>query len=229
MNRTRPFVGRAWMQGWPLLATLTVGLLLLAAAVLLPGPDPQGFRQLIRVTARSSFVLFLLAFTASAAARRWPGGFTRWQLANRRQIGLGFAVSHTIHATAIAGFAWLDPVGFRAATSPGNFVTGGLAYLFIVLMAATSFDSAVRCLGPKRWRLLHLCGLYFLWISFVITFGMRIPMSAGYLFPVAVLLSALVLRLWPQRSGLRLSAAPDSSLAGQPVLRVGGSKWSIHS
>ena len=207
MNRTHPFFGRAWMQGWPLLGTLAAGLLLMTAAVLALGADAQGFRLLIRVTARSSFVLFLLAFTASAAVRRWPGWFTRWQLANRRQIGLGFAVSHTIHAAAIASFAWIDPVGFHAATSPGNFVSGGLAYVFIVLMAATSFDGAVRWLGAKRWRVLHLAGLYFLWISFVITFGKRIPMSSGYVLPVAVLLSALALRFWPQRRGLRTSAA----------------------
>jgi methionine sulfoxide reductase heme-binding subunit len=207
MNRTHPIVGRAWMQGWPLLGTLAAGLLLRAATVLVLGPDAQGVRQLIRVTARSSFVLFLLAFTASAAARRWPGTFTRWQLANRRQIGLGFAVSHTIHATAIAGFAWIDPVGFHAATSPGNFVTGGLAYLFIVLMAATSFDGAVRWLGAKRWRLLHLAGLYFLWISFLTTFGKRIPMSSGYILPVAMLLAALALRFWPQQRGLLSSMA----------------------
>lgn len=206
MNRTRFLVGRRWIQGWPLLATLTAGLLLLAAAVLLPGSDAQGFRQLIRATARSSFVLFLLVYTASAAARSWPGAFTRWQLANRRQIGLGFAVSHTIHAVAIAGFAWRDPEGFRAATSPGSFVTGGLAYLFIVLMAATSFDGAVRWLGAQLWRLLHTAGVHFLWISFLITFGKRLPMSGAYALPVTMLLSALALRLWTQRRGLRLAA-----------------------
>ncbi|HEV7663402.1 MAG TPA: hypothetical protein VGQ62_07695 [Chloroflexota bacterium] len=205
MNRTPPFFNRAWLQGWPLLGTLTAGLLLTALAVLALGPDADGVRQLIRVTARSSFLLFLLAFTASATVRRWPGAFSRWQLANRRQIGLGFAVSHTIHAAAIAGFAWIDPSGFHAATSPGNFVSGGLAYVFIVLMAATSFDGAVRWLGARRWRLLHLAGLYFLWISFLITFGKRIPMSAGYVLPVAVLLAAFALRLWPQRGALQLS------------------------
>ena len=207
MNRTHSPVGPAWLQGWPLLGTLAAGLLLMAAAVLVPAPDAQAFRELIRATARSSFVLFLLAFTASAAARRWPGGLTHWQLANRRQIGLGFAVSHTIHAAAIAGFAWTDPAGFAAATSSGNFVTGGLAYLFIALMAATSFDGAVRWLGARRWRLLHLAGLYFLWISFLITFAKRIPISNGYLVPVAVLLLAPALRLWPRRRGLRLSEA----------------------
>jgi len=195
------------MKGWPLLGTLTAGLLLMAAVVLILGPDAQDFRQLIRATARSSFVLFLLAFTASAVARRWPGEFTHWQLANRRQIGLSFAVSHTIHAAAIAGFAWADPSGFRAATGPGNFVSGGLAYLFIVLMAATSFDGAVRRLGARHWRLLHLAGLYFLWTSFLITFGKRIPMSGGYALPVAILLMALALRLWPQVRRLQASAA----------------------
>ena len=203
MNRTYPLASRGWLQGWPLLGTLTAGLLLMTAAVLVLGPDARDFRQLIRVTARSSFVLFLLAFTASAAASCWPGRFTRWQLANRRQIGLGFAVSHTIHEAAIAGFAWNDPLAFHAATSPGNFVTGGLAYLFIILMAATSFDAAVRWLGARRWRLLHLAGLYFLWTSFLITFGKRIPMSAAYVVPVAVLLLSLTLRLWPLRRRLR--------------------------
>ena len=108
------------MQGWPLLGTLTAALLLMALAVLVLGSDAEGFRQLIRVTARSSFVLFLLAFTASAAARRWPGTITRWQLANRRQIGLGFAVSHAIHAAAIAGFAWIDPLGFMQPPAPAT-------------------------------------------------------------------------------------------------------------
>ena len=195
------------MKGWPLLGTLTAGLLLMSAVVLILGPDAQDFRQLIRATARSSFVLFLLAFTASTVARRWPGDFAHWQLANRRQIGLGFAVSHTIHAAAIGGFAWADPSGFQAATSPGNFVSGGLAYLFIVLMAATSFDGAVRWLGARPWRLLHLVGLYFLWASFLITFGKRIPMSGGYVLPVAILLMALALRLWPQVRRQQASAA----------------------
>jgi len=204
MNRTHRFFGRAWLQGWPLLGTLTAGLLLMAAGVLVLGSD-EGVRQLIRATARSSLVLFLLAFTASAAVRHWPGIVTRWQLANRRQLGLGFAVSHTIHAAAIVGFAWIDPSGFHAATSPGNFVSGGLAYVFIVLMAATSFDGAVRWMGARRWKLLHLAGLYFLWMSFLITFGKRIPVSSGYVLPVIILLSALVLRLWPQRRVLQLS------------------------
>ena len=137
----------------------------------LPAADPRDCAEFIRAVSAGVHRIG----RCTPLARR----VTRWQLANRRQIGLGFAVSHTIHAAAIAGFAWLDPLGFHAATGPGNFVSGGLAYVFIVLMAATSFDGAVRWLGARRWRLLHLAGLYFVWISFLITFGKRIPISAA--------------------------------------------------
>jgi lipopolysaccharide export LptBFGC system permease protein LptF len=53
---------------------------------------------------------------------------------------------------------------------------------------------------------MHLAGLYFLWVSILIIFGKRIPTSAGYVLPVALLLAALAFRLWPQRRELQLSA-----------------------
>ena len=86
------------------------------------------------------------------------------------------------------------PVKIKAGPSSAWFVA-----LFIGLMALTSFDGAVRWLGARSWRLLHLGGIYFLWLSFLFTFGKRIPMSGGYALPVIVLLAALALRLWPQR------------------------------
>jgi DMSO/TMAO reductase YedYZ heme-binding membrane subunit len=190
-----------WWQGWQLLALLSAALLLMAAALLMLDPDVDGVRRLIRYTARSSLVLFLLAFTASAAARQVPGAWTRWQLRNRRYLGLGFAVSHAIHLAAIVAFARLDPTGFHGATNPGTLVSGGLAYLFIAAMSVTSFDAAVAWMGAARWKRLHLIGLYYIWISFVITFGKRIPISAGYALPVLVLLLALAVRLWPRRAG----------------------------
>lgn len=187
-------------QGWRLLGFLSLGLLLLAAAVLALDPSVEGVRRLIRVTARTSLLLFLLAFTASAAARHWPGAWTRWQVRNRRYLGLGFAVSHTIHALAIATFAQLDPVAFHQASSVGNFISGGIAYGFIVLLAATSFDATAAWLGRPAWQRLHLAGMYYLWISFMITFGKRIPMSPAYVVPIVVLLLALAFRLWPRRA-----------------------------
>jgi DMSO/TMAO reductase YedYZ heme-binding membrane subunit len=190
-------------QGWPLLGCISLMLLLLAAAVLLMQPDVDGLRRVIRLTARSSFVLFVLAFSASALARRWPGAWTRWQLRNRRYLGLGFAVSHAIHLAAIVGFAQADSVAFHQASGLANVIAGGIAYVFIALMSATSSDGARRWLGAARWARLHTVGSHYLWVTFMISFGMRIPKGPGYALPVLVLLAVMALRLWPARRHAR--------------------------
>ena len=177
---------------------LALALMVLATtvAVLVAASDPtQGARMVIRLTARTSLVLFLLAFLASALARLWPAPSTRWLLQHRRAFGLGFAFSHLVHLAAIVAFARLDGPAFMQQTSVGNIVSGGIAYVFIALMAATSWDGAVRWLGVRRWRLLHAVGAWYLWISFMVTFGKRIPVSAGYAVPVVILVAALGIKL----------------------------------
>ncbi len=156
----------------------------------------EGVRLAIRATARTSLALFLCAFVASALFKLWPGDASRWLLRNRRWFGLGFAFSHLLHAGAIFLLYRLHPAVFGQLVQPSTLVTGGLAYLFIALLAATSFDRAVATLGPKNWKRLHTLGLWLLWISFVVTNGKRIPASALYSFPVALLFAALALRIW---------------------------------
>lgn len=126
-----PSIPQRWLTGWRLLATVVLALLLMAAALLVSSPDADGLRRVVRATARSSLFLFLLAFTAAAAAQRWPGPFTHWQRRHRRQLGLGF----------------------MAATTPGSVLSGGLADLFIALMAATS-ECPSRPPTCCRW---HCC------------------------------------------------------------------------
>ncbi|BDT68843.1 protein-methionine-sulfoxide reductase heme-binding subunit MsrQ [Comamonadaceae bacterium OS-1] len=182
---------------WALLGGLSLALLAMAALILLCMPDASGLRQLIRATARSSLLLFVLAFTASAQAQLWPGAWSLWLCRQRRQLGLAMAVSHAIHACAIAGFALLDPLAFQVHLVQSNPVPGYIGYAFIAAMAATSFDRSAAWLGPRAWRWLHVGGVYFLWVSFMVTFGKRLPQSGAYALPVLVLLVALALRLWP--------------------------------
>jgi DMSO/TMAO reductase YedYZ heme-binding membrane subunit len=186
---------------------LSLLVLVWSLAVLWVAPDPvQGVRMVIRLTARTSLVFFLVAFLASASARQWPSPRTRWLLLHRRAFGLAFAVSHATHLAAILAFARMDAAGFAQQTSIGNYVSGGLGYVFIVLLAATSWDGAVQWLGARRWRLLHTVGVYYIWISFMVTFGKRIPVSPAYVLPVVVLVAALLLRLgatrWSRRAAL---------------------------
>jgi methionine sulfoxide reductase heme-binding subunit len=123
-----------------------------------------GLRALIRATARSSLALFLPAFSASSLRRLWRGDLSAWLLRNRRQIGVSFAVSHAVHLAAILALAARFPATFQ----PGavTVVGGGLGYVFVAAMAATSSDAAVRRLGARRWKLLHRIGLWWLFVIF---------------------------------------------------------------
>ena len=183
------------LNGWPLLALTSSLLLALAIAILAAMPGVDGVRMLIRATARTSLLFFLPAFVAGAAWRLWPTAFTGWLRTNRRYLGLSFAVSHGIHALAIYALMQVDPVLFAQLTNPVTYVTGGLAYAFIIMMSATSFDRSAAWIGPRAWRLLHSAGIYYLWISFIFAFGKRIAQGPFYWFVLAVLVCALVLRL----------------------------------
>lgn len=197
---------RKMLNGWPLLGWLSLALVVGALALAgSHGFSVDGIRLAIRVTARTSLILFTLAFSAGAVIVLWPGIWTRWQLGNRRFLGLAFAVSHGVHAAAIAAFAWFDPLQFHRLSSPGSMVTGGIAYGFIIAMALTSFDRSAAWLGPRGWRALHWVGGYYIWISFIVANGKRIGANPAYAAPVVLMLIVLVLRIaaWRAKSRLR--------------------------
>ena len=175
-------------------------VLMVAAIALVTGADEAGVRAIVRATARTSTALFLLAFTASALHRLWAGPATRWLLRNRRYLGLSFAVSHALHLLAILVVAWRWPHPFLEQTArPGPLAGGGLGYLFLAAMAATSTDGAVARLGARRWRLLHTTGGYVLWIVFAVTYAGRLREDPRYWLAMAPLVAALVIRLVARR------------------------------
>src|SRR5687768_16144882 len=152
-----------------LLVVVSVALVAMCAAILaIAGSDEAGVRMVIRATARTSLVLFLGAFAASSLRRFVDAPFSAWLLRNRRYVGLSFAVSHALHLAAIAVVAarWPHPFMEQSA-QPLTLVGGGLGYVFLALMVLTSNDVAVKTLGSKRWRMLHLVGSWLLWVIFL--------------------------------------------------------------
>jgi hypothetical protein len=173
--------------GWAAIVVVAAS----AATLGVHGAGEEGIRAVIRLTARTSFVLFNAAFAASALARRWPGRGTRWLLANRRQVGVSFAVSHLVHLVAILALARLMTVADDATV-----VIAILGYVAIAAMTATSFDRTAAWLGPRRWRRLHLTAGYFIWFVFLASYLPRtILESAAYAPFVVVLIAVLALRL----------------------------------
>jgi methionine sulfoxide reductase heme-binding subunit len=201
-----------WFEGWRLFAMLA--LTLIGLSVWIAGMrqfEVDGVRMVIRFTARTSLLLFCLAFGAGALARLWPNGWTRWQRRNRRYLGASFAASHAIHAVAIVFFAAMSPPQFRDATSMASFIFGGIGYAFIIAMTATSFDRSAEAIGPRAWRILHLAGGYYLLLQFMVSFGKRIPQMPLYALFLIPLFAVFTLRMIAKSS--RAQPAAQSPLS----------------
>jgi hypothetical protein len=194
MNPT-PTSARSSFARCPLSVTSTLLIALAALAiVLVTQASEPGLRVAIRWTARTSFVFFALAFSASTLERLIPARFTHWQRRSRRQLGLAFAGSHAVHALAIASFAALHPAAFQEHTRHTNIVPGLVAYAFIVLMAASSSDRIAAYLGARVWKIVHALGGLYIWGSFAKAFYVRTPGQPLYWLPVALLVVLLLLR-----------------------------------
>ena len=162
------------------------------------GTGDQGIVLVTRHLARLAFPLFIAAFTASALLELAPSAPTRWLVRNRRWIGLAFAMVMFAHLGAIFA-VWSvreDEPHFGL-----DRVVGGLGYVFIAFMAATSNDGAVRALGRQRWSRLHRSGLYLLWFIFAVTYLGRVSEEPSFLLGLGVAFGALALRIvaWRHR------------------------------
>lgn len=177
------------------MAWATLVLVLAFGAVLaIWGPHESGLRQVIRYSARTSLLLFLLAFVASATHRLWTSAPSKWLLCNRRYVGVSFAVSHGLHGLAIFALAQTVP-GSLATLGPLTIGVGALGYVFVLSMAATSFDRTTGWLGLSRWRRLHKTGMYVLWFVFFASYAPSALAGAGLgILFVGILVGGLGLR-----------------------------------
>ena len=181
--------------GWRLVAlALTVVAAGLVSVALRHGWSDEGLRGAIRITARSSFALFLAAFAASSLARLLPSHPTRWLLANRRFLGIAFAVSHLVHGAAIVTLAVRTGGGSLTARVIG-LGSAGILYAFILFMLVTSFDRTAAWVGPRLWKRIHTIGSYLVFLTFLATYGRMLADSRAYWLQVGLLLLVLSLRL----------------------------------
>lgn len=183
------------MNGWRLTGLLFLLLLAMSVAILAGQPDIEGLRLVVRATARTSLVLFAMAFAASGLVELVPNGATRWQRRNRRYLGVSFAASHALHLAALVALARADSGLFWTLTNPTTLVLAGAAYLLLAAMTATSFDRTAAWLGARKWRLLHLVGGWYIWITFAVAIGKRLPLGPVYWTMMLLLIAAAIVRL----------------------------------
>lgn len=156
-------VGLVWALGLIPLAWLVFDAMTGAL-----GPEPvRSLQQRLGLTA----IWFLTGGLAITPLRR----FTPLNLMRlRRHIGLLAALYAVLHAAAWAGLDLRDlsRAAVEIARRPWLMLGMG-ALALIVPLAATSFNGAIRRLGPLRWRRLHrlvypaaiLAGLHYVMLT----------------------------------------------------------------
>lgn len=170
---------------WLMFGALTHGL----------GPNPA--EALMRGT--GDWVLRFLCLTlAVTPLRQWTGWAALARL--RRMLGLFSFFYAVVHFLC---YAWLD-MGFDAVAIVRDIpkrpfvLVGTLALLFMLPLAATSFNRAIRALGAVRWRQLHRLVYAIVLLGLLHFFWMRSAKNDFAEVAVYAAIIALLLgwRLW---------------------------------
>jgi hypothetical protein len=153
------------------------------AAVVFEAVDPHDrVAVALRVTARWSFVLFWLAYTAGAMATLWGPPFTG--LARHgREFGLAFASAQLVHV----GLILLSGSGAGMA-----FFWVGIAFTY--LLALLSVPRLRDAVGPRLWQICLLIALNYIALVFAADF-IEEPLKRGGIahYPLSYLPFALML------------------------------------
>ena len=195
--------------------------------------------RLWKAVGDASYVLLLAALALGPITKLVPS--TRPWLRWRRQIGIWFALTATLHGVLILngwarwslrrflGYEFVPQLGREARLEPGfglANLTGTVALLLALILAATSSDWALRRLGRPAWSWLHrlaqtvlvlalLHGGYFLFIHFTESFH-KAPLANLDWFRIPFLVSgltvvALELFAFSVSSRQAVAAAADTS------------------
>lgn len=202
-HHPRRFTLSPWSAGTVLLTSLSLWMLW-------PSWDAEAFREVIRLTARTSLMFFLLAYCAQAAWALWPGSQTHWVRQHRRQWGLLLFKSHLIHLICILAFRHHDYTTYATLVPVVTLYSGTVAYAFLGLMALSSHDRVAQWIGSRHWGRLHGWGMQYLWLSFLVANGKRVAQNPLYILPVAVLLAAIFLRLYAKQRATLPNHPADS-------------------
>lgn len=184
----------ATQKGMRLLGAITLVLAVMCLALYIAfGRGADAAHAVTRWTARTSLVLFTLAYVSRPLVQLRPTRINRDLLAYRKWLGLGFAASHAFHLAGIIGIMWPAPGAFVRSQEPTTLVAL-ITFALLGAMAITSIDRVKKAMPPKAWKRLHRTGMHFSWVSFTATYAAAIAASPFYIAPTLVLISIAAIR-----------------------------------
>lgn len=201
----------AHVKGMRLLAAITVAIALMCAALVLAyGATAEAAHAVVRWTARTSLVMFALAYVSRPLVQLKPTRTARDILAYRKWLGLAFAASHGFHLAGIVAIAWPDPAAFIRAQDP-TIVIAAVTFVLLGAMAVTSHERIKKKLKPATWKRLHRTGMHFAWVSFFGTYATAIGASLAYLAPTVLLAAIASIRVAAHLRGKRHQRAASQA------------------
>ena len=204
---TRPAAPRGAQPGdlAIIAAGTTVNLAVAATLFAAAGTDSAGTELALRMTARVSFVWFMLVFVAAPLHRLRASPASAWLLRRRRALGVTFGLSMAIHVGCILRLYALHAPERPPMVTESDLFIGIPALVLVGLLTLTSLDALKRQLSSAAWRRLHTTGIWVVWAIFFLclvdSVGRKTtahPFLAYYLF-IAVLLLTAGLRLAARR------------------------------
>jgi len=135
-----------------------IALATVAIVLALNGTGEKSIRLALELTARWSFLLFLLAYAGNALA-----ALSGWTVISgrAREFGLSFASAHLVHVGLVI---WLGVILGRVPLSGGLLLFFLVGLFFTYLMAALSFGG-VKALGAA-WPPLRFIAMNYILIAF---------------------------------------------------------------
>ncbi len=155
-----------FVNGWNLfwLVTGPTSALMVFSMIRAGLSSAEAVSSMIQLSVRCAIPWLYLTFAASSAQVLFPGPLSHWLLRNRKIMGLCFAAAMGWQLLFIV---WLVSVYSDYYIAEvyvlRDVIEGVLGYLFLIAMTLTSFRFGRKHLKPKRWRLLHKSGMFFLW------------------------------------------------------------------
>lgn len=209
---------------WPSGVGRHAALLTAAGALLLmfwaSRPEWSADMRLWRAVGDVAVVLLFLSLAVGPAARlnRSLARALLW----RRQIGVWAAVTALVHALLILdgwaqwsvrrflGYEFVPQLGREARLEPGFGLAnllGLVALVWLLALLATSFDRAVRSVGPAAWKWLHggayvvfylvaLHSAYFLFMHYTESFHRPPAPENWFRWPLVFLATGVLLLQW---------------------------------
>jgi len=167
--------------------------------------EPEGFLVLwTRYSAHLAFVFLVMAFSASTLRRYSRNALSSYLMRHRRQLGLGFAIAHFAHLTALSLFlSQLEGFAMDASTA-----VAGFGYVMLIALTLTSNDWSIRHLGTTAWSRLHTVGINILMLYFFVAFGATLLTKGGAIYGlyVATIVVAVTAKVRLKRSPRPITA-----------------------